>query len=153
LVLADTRSEADNDQSKLGRAAAIQAIKKSGLVPFADDFVKRVFAAKTLAEARPCVAAVRAMIVGQEPLGVCAAALAMLSRTDTTPVLDKMKVPALVLVGEQDALTPPACARALAAAIPGAAWASIPDAGHLSSLENPAEFNRLLLGFLRRLPR
>lgn len=153
LVLADTRSAADADEAKLSRAAAIQAIKKHGLAPFAEDFVKKIFAPATVAESRPCVAAIRDIIVRNDPVGVCGAALALLSRTDTTPALPGIKAPSLVLVGEHDALTPPAGAQALAAAIPGAKLAVIPGAGHMSNLENPVDFNRRLAGFLRRLPR
>jgi 3-oxoadipate enol-lactonase len=58
-------------------------------------------------------------------------------------------VPTLVLVGEHDALTPPADAQALAAAIPGARLVVIPAAGHMSPLENPRAVNAALRAFLR----
>jgi pimeloyl-ACP methyl ester carboxylesterase len=57
-------------------------------------------------------------------------------------------VPTLVLVGEEDRLTPPAMAKTIADAIPGARLAVIPTAGHLSNIEQPALFNRLILDFL-----
>lgn len=153
LVLADTRSQADSDEAKLSRAAAMRAIKAEGLAPFARGFVPKLFAPATLAGAEPCVAEVAAMIRRSRPLGVCSALLAMLSRTDTTPALPGLQVPCLVLAGESDVLTPPAGARTLAAAIPKAEFAVIPGAGHLSSLENPSRFNRCLLDLLRRIPR
>jgi len=59
-----------------------------------------------------------------------------------------VQVPTLVLVGEQDAGTPPAMARDLAAAIPGARLEIIPGAAHLSNIEQADIFNRLLLDFL-----
>ncbi|MFA6004452.1 MAG: alpha/beta fold hydrolase [Elusimicrobiota bacterium] len=148
LVLCDTRSEADDDPAKLGRAAAIQSIKRHGLGPFADGFVPKVFAAETLAQARPCVAAAQARIRASDPVGVCGALLAMLSRTDTSAFLPQIKAPCLVMVGEHDRLTPPEYSRGLAAAIPGAELEVIPAAAHMSNLENPERFNARLLEFL-----
>jgi 3-oxoadipate enol-lactonase len=63
-------------------------------------------------------------------------------------VPDAVRVPTLVLVGEEDRLTPPAMAKTIADAIPGARLAVIPTAGHLSNIEQPALFNRLILDFL-----
>ena len=60
--------------------------------------------------------------------------------------------PTLVMVGADDALTPPVEAEAMARAIAGSELVSIPDAGHLPCVENPAAFNRALRGFLARLP-
>ena len=60
-------------------------------------------------------------------------------------------VPTLVLVGADDRLTPPAMAKSIADAIPGAQLSIIAAAGHLSNIEQPAAFNRLLLDFLREV--
>jgi pimeloyl-ACP methyl ester carboxylesterase len=69
---------------------------------------------------------------------------AMCRRPDPAPDLDKIDVPTLFLVGEQDVLAPPNDVRALAAGAPGSGVIAIPDAGHLPNLENPALFNRAL---------
>ena len=60
-------------------------------------------------------------------------------------------VPVHVMVGEDDALTPPAAAHALAALLPGTRVDIVPAAGHLSNIENPDDFNRLLGAFLDRV--
>lgn len=57
-------------------------------------------------------------------------------------------VPTLVLVGDEDAITPPALSEELAALIPSAALRLIPAAGHLANLEQPAEFNQAIDEFL-----
>ncbi|MBI4424289.1 MAG: alpha/beta fold hydrolase [Elusimicrobia bacterium] len=148
LILADTKSEADGDEAKLKRAAALLAIKRGGLAPFADGFLKGALSPKTLAE-RPQVAErVRGLILDNAPSGVCAALLAMAARTDTTAALARLSLPALVLVGEHDALTPPDAARALSAALKGSRLELLPAAGHLSNLENPAAFNAAVSRFL-----
>jgi 3-oxoadipate enol-lactonase len=72
------------------------------------------------------------------------------ARGDWKPVLDprSVQVPTLVVVGNEDRLTPPAMARLIADAIPGARLAVIPAAGHLSNIEQPAAFNAAVLDFL-----
>ena len=65
--------------------------------------------------------------------------------------LPSIKVPVLILVGEHDALTPPALSESMKRAIPGARLQVIEGAGHLSSLENPEVFNAHLLAFLKDL--
>jgi 3-oxoadipate enol-lactonase len=67
--------------------------------------------------------------------------------------LHRVAVPTLVLVGADDRVTPPARVRAFAAQIPGARYAEIPGAGHLSNLEQPERFDALLLEFLLPLLR
>lgn len=59
-----------------------------------------------------------------------------------------IRVPTLVLCGSEDKVTPPALSRELAALIPGARYAEIAGAGHLSNLEQPAAFNRLVEEFI-----
>lgn len=66
--------------------------------------------------------------------------------------LHKVDVPTLVIVGADDTLTPIADAEDLAATIPAARLAIIPNAGHLSNIEQPDAFNHALLAFLERLP-
>ncbi|MDB5370903.1 MAG: Hydrolase, alpha/beta domain protein [Roseomonas sp.] len=73
---------------------------------------------------------------------------AILQRPDSRPLLPGIAVPTLVAVGEQDILTPPELAEEMAAAIPGARLARIPQAGHLPSMEQPEAVNALLRAWL-----
>jgi len=151
LVLCDTRSEPDTNEGRVKRAATVLAVKQNGVKPFARQFVPTVLAQTTL-ERHPDVAErVRLMIEGNSPLGICGALLAMAARTDTTPSLSAIKIPTLIIVGEHDQLTPPASARALHERIPGSAFVTVPEAAHLSNLENPSFFNEHLVKFLRTL--
>lgn len=149
LVLCDTRSEADTDEAKVKRSAAIRSVKEGGVEKFAEGFVKNVLCEKTLASKRDVVDTVLKIIHRNSAVGISGALLAMAARTDTTAALKKMNLPALVLVGEHDKLTPPSAAQAMAALLPHAEYRVIPDAAHMSNLENPAFFNGELLGFLK----
>lgn len=71
---------------------------------------------------------------------------------DYRDVLPQIRVPVLVAHGERDVVAPAALSAEIAAAIPGAQLASVPDAGHVANADNPAAFNALLRDFLARSP-
>jgi pimeloyl-ACP methyl ester carboxylesterase len=73
---------------------------------------------------------------------------AIITRPDNRPLLASIRCPTLVLVGEQDALTPVAMAREIAAGIQGAALEIVPECGHLSTMERPEVVNRALRTWL-----
>jgi pimeloyl-ACP methyl ester carboxylesterase len=92
------------------------------------------------------------MMASTPVAGIVGALGAMRDRADSTELLPALAgLPTLVIVGEDDALTPPAQARAMADAIPGATLAVIPGAGHLPPVERPGEATRALGDFLRSL--
>lgn len=73
---------------------------------------------------------------------------AIIARIDSRPHLSSISVPALVLVGDSDPLTPPARAKEMAGAIPGARLVVIPECGHVATLEQPEAVNRALVEWL-----
>jgi pimeloyl-ACP methyl ester carboxylesterase len=74
---------------------------------------------------------------------------ATMGRADSRAMLKDVRCPTLVLVGEGDELTPPDRAREIANGIVGARLVTVPDCGHLSTLERPHEVTRALLDWLR----
>lgn len=85
------------------------------------------------------------------PNVVVAALGPVLTRFDLRRVAPTVRVPALVLVGSHDRVTPPAASRALAAALPDAELVELPDAGHMAPLEASAEVTAQLEGFAARV--
>jgi len=77
-------------------------------------------------------------------------ALHAIVTTDFRPMLSHITVPTLVMVGDEDIVTPPAASEFLAEQIPGASLIRIAQAGHLTNIEKPAEFNAALRSFLER---
>lgn len=144
VALADTRAEADSDEGKLARAAGIQALHAGGQSAFVAGFLPKLLARPDSETGR----ALAAMMLGNDPTGMANALAAMQGRTDTTAALPAFALPALVVVGELDTLTPPACSRAMAERIPGARVEILPGAGHVSNLEAPDAFDAALTGFL-----
>jgi 3-oxoadipate enol-lactonase len=151
LVLADSRAEADANQAKLLRAAAMKAVAEKGVDAFAEEFVKNLYSPSTLAAGSPCVAKILKIMKANPALGVRGTLLALAARPDASEFLPKVKVPTLVIVGEEDKITPPALSESMAKAIPGAKLARVAAAGHLSSLERPEAFDEALLPFLKSL--
>jgi pimeloyl-ACP methyl ester carboxylesterase len=89
-----------------------------------------------------------ATIMGQIRPGPYRTAAIALSEADERDVLARIRVPTLVLCGALDRVTPLEEVRAVYRAIPGAAWAVIPEAGHVSNQEQPERFNTVVRRFL-----
>ena len=151
IVLCDTKSEADGNEAKIKRAAAIASVKKIGAEGFAKTFIKTVLAESTLKNKFHLVESVLKMVSQNSTTGIAGALLALASRTDTTPFLPKLTVPTLILVGEEDKVTPPAASELMQKAIPSSQMHVISDAAHFSNLENPTAFNAKLLTFLKAI--
>lgn len=150
LVLADTRAEPDSVVARAGRDAAAQRVQEVGAATFAEEMLPKLLAPANLSAPR-IAAAARAMMAAQSVPGIVAALAGLRDREDNRPTLPTISVPTLVLVGEEDTLTPPSDAAAMAGAIPGARLVTIPKAGHLSPLENPRAVNAALREFLRQV--
>ena len=151
LVLCDTRAEADTPETAAARRRTADRAAREGTAFLCDDMLPRLLAAPTFEQSPEVVALARRMILEAPPLAVAAAALGMAARPDATAWLPRIDCPALLVVGGEDAITPPASMRAMARSMPRARVVEIPGAGHLARLERPAEFNAALLDFLATL--
>jgi 3-oxoadipate enol-lactonase len=145
LILADTRAGADTEEGKQGREKNALLAEAQGAGAIADVMLPKLLGPNASAALRD---EVRAIIESNDPIGIAAALRAMAARPDSTPQLATIDVPTLVLVGSEDALTPPSEAEVMFNAIPGCRIAQIPGAGHLSNMEAPDAFNAQLAEFL-----
>ena len=150
LILCDTKSEADDDAAKLKRAAGISQINSGNFIKFIDSFVTNCFAEEAPVEIEEIFQNTLLKSQKNNPVGVKGAIIAIMSRTDTTSFLPKIKLPTLVLCGSFDRLTPPTVMRSFAEKIPNSEFAVIPRSGHMTPLENPKSVSDLITGFLRR---
>lgn len=151
VILAATRAEADSEEAKRGRDELAVVAERNGQDAVAERLLPRLLAAATRAAQPELVDDVRAMIRRVPVPGIVGALRAMRDRPDSTGTLGAVRVPALVLVGSEDQITPPPVVQAMAAAIPGARLAVIPAAGHLAPLEQPLATSRALADFLESL--
>ena len=149
LVLADTKAQADTQEGREGRRKMIALAQESGARGVADQMLPKLLG-ETSRESRPEVAlAVRQMIEAAPVSAIADASLAMMGRPDSTADLAAARCPALVIVGAEDGITPPAEAAAIQRAIAGSRVVVLPGAGHLSNLEAPDAFSRALSEFLQ----
>lgn len=151
LILADTRAEADSAEARANRTRLIALAASGGASAIADDLLPGLLGESTRTTQAGVEGRVRALVLANQPSALQSALRAMMTRHDSTVLLPSIAVPTLVVVGEEDVLTPPALGAAMAAAIPNATLARLPRAGHLASLEQPQAFNSALLAFLGRL--
>ena len=153
LLLADTKATPDTEQARANReriAAAVLARDSVGLL--VDEQVPSPLLGATSVRERPRLEErLRGMVEEASPRAVAWAQRAMASRPGSLDVLAEVRVPALVLVGEEDAITPPGDAEAMAAVLPDVVLTVLPAVGHLSAMESPDAFNWAVRGLLARV--
>lgn len=148
LILADTRAEPDTPDAKEDRARAAERARAEGTAGILREMIPKLLAEKTRRERPDIVAELQEIMSEAMPEAVAAALEAMAAREDARPLLPELEAPTLVVVGGEDAITPPAAARAMADPIPNVRVEIIEDAGHVSSLEAPDRFSRVVRDFL-----
>ncbi len=147
LALADTRAAADTPDAGAARFSMAQVAYRRGAAAIADLMLPKLLSPRTLEHRADVRDRVRAIIAGAPVSGIAGDLMAMAERPDSTPLLPRITVPTLALVGEDDRASPPDEVEAMARHIPGATCVRITHAGHLSNLENPDAFNAALLKF------
>lgn len=152
LILADTRAQADTPEGREGRFMMAQVAYRQGPAAIADLMIPKLLSPGTRRDKPELVHAVRTMIEGNEVSGIAGDLMAMAERPDSTGMLEEIRCPTQIIVGELDQATPPADSQLMADRIAGAALAVIPDAAHLSNLEAPDRFTAVVREFLSRLP-
>jgi 3-oxoadipate enol-lactonase len=145
LILADTRAGADSEEARQGREKNAQLAEAEGAGAIAAQMLPKLLSAGAPAEVRD---AVRKIIEANDRAGLAAALRAMAARPDSTPLLATIDVLTLIVVGSEDALTPPSESRAMHAAIAGSRLVEIPGAGHLSNVEAPDAFSAAVEEFI-----
>ncbi|HEX7152096.1 MAG TPA: alpha/beta hydrolase [Thermoanaerobaculia bacterium] len=145
LILIDTKETADTEEGRKGRYDSIEKVKNEGLTPIVDAMLPKML---TPAASPEMVAQVRAIMEATSPAGAIAALGAMANRPDSSALLPALDVRTLIVVGDQDSITPVADAQRMAAALPHAKLVVLEGAAHLSNLQQSAAFNKAALLWL-----
>jgi pimeloyl-ACP methyl ester carboxylesterase len=153
LIQCDTKAAADSDEARAGRLKMAENVAEWGAARVAEMMGPRLFAPRTFETNPDVVAVVRRVVEHTSPAAIAAAQLGMATRPDMTSFLPKIKVPTLVVAGAADAISPPQEMRAIAAAIPNAQFIEIPDAGHMTTMENPEAVDAALRAFVEGVSR
>ena len=151
LVLIDTRATADTPEGRANRRNMLALLDREGPSGVARDMMPKLLGKTTLDQRPEIEPLVRRLVKQQSAAAVRGGIQRMMARSDSSSVLEHLRVPVLVVVGEEDTLTPPDDARKMAALAPNAQLVVLPRAGHLPNLEDPHAFNAALSAFLSAL--
>jgi 3-oxoadipate enol-lactonase len=151
LVLADTRAQADTEDGKQTRAQQAEKAINEGMAGIADIMLPKLLTPETVSKRPEIVKSVRDMMLKTKPEGAAGALRGMAEREDQTDLLPKISVPALILVGAEDAITPVADSEKMHQAIADSRLVVLENAGHVSNLERTEQFNQALLDFLKEI--
>jgi pimeloyl-ACP methyl ester carboxylesterase len=152
LLLADTKASADADGARANRHRIADALDESGTTQVLLDDVLPALMGETTVVERPMIQGrVRALVEDAPPAAAAWAQRAMAARPDSFDTLRTVTAPALVVAGEQDALSSVDDAHAMVDALPDARLVVVPRSGHLTAVEAPEAFNLAARDFLAAL--
>ncbi len=148
IILSDTQCNADTPEAREKRYKTIQQIEADGLIDFAESFVKNIFSKNSLEERKDQVEKIKKIILSTSPKTVAAALVALAERWESCSGLNSISVPALILCGKEDIITPPERAEFLHQNIKNSKIQIIDGAGHMSNIEQSNVFNKHIEDFL-----
>ncbi len=150
LVLAATRAGADKPAARDNRLKAVATAREAGVGRVVDAMVPSLLSPATYND-QPDLPTKLAAIMAEISLDAMVGdQLGMLERPDSSPMLDQINVPTLLIHGAEDQLIPLEDFRIMQAKIPASELHIIPGAGHMVNMEQPLQFNRAVSEFLQR---
>ena len=151
LILANTRAGADGEPAREARYANAKKALDEGVSSIVEAMLPKMLTEATL-DHRPTLRTyVHTMMARQQPGGVAAALRGMAARPDRGEWIKSINVPTLIITSSQDALIPPGESEIMARAIAGSRLVILPEAAHLSNMENPDAFNAAVREFIGKV--
>lgn len=151
LILAATRAGADSAEGKTNREKLAARVRENGIQPVIEAMLPKMLSPRTYDTNPALVEQVRGIMEETSPEGAVAALLGMRDRPDSTPLLGRLDLPALIVHGADDQIIPVAEAEAMHAAIKGSRLEILPNAGHLLNMEQAGLFNQAVQEFLESI--
>jgi 3-oxoadipate enol-lactonase len=151
LILCDTTHQADTAEKRKGRFELISKIEETGSKALVENMLPNLIADESKEKNSALVAMLEAEFSSVNPVSAKNALLSMAERKDSTDIIGVINVPTLLVFGEFDKITNLENASNMNESIPRAELRIIKRAGHYSNLEQPAEFNKILLSFCRQV--
>lgn len=151
IILSDTQCIADSDEAKKKRYKTIDQIEAGGLNDFAEAFIKNIFCQESLKNNTELIQKIKNIIISTLPETITGTLSALAQRPEMCSSLNEISIPALILCGKEDIVTPLAQAESLHSSIPNSELYCIDKAGHMSNLEQPDRFNLHLAVFISGL--
>lgn len=151
LAFFDTRPSTDPPEGLKNREKTAELALtegEAGVQKIVEGMIPKLFSPTSIEQKPELVEAMRQKMLTTRPASIAAASLAMAQRHDSTESVASITLPTLVVVGEHDVPSPPEAMQAMADSMANATFVQLPDAGHLTPLEQPELVNKALLEFL-----
>ncbi len=148
IILCDTQCIADSEEAKAKRYKRIEQIDAEGTNEFTKDFIKNIFYKKSLTNKKDLVESIESNIQSNSSHVIIGGLKALALRSDTCFSLASIEVPTLIICGREDVITPILQSERMHNTIKNSSFKIIDEAGHLSNMEQPEEFNKYLQEFL-----
>ena len=150
LILADTQCISDTSEVKENRDLTILQILAGGVEDYAESFVNKVFCKNSLEHKKEVVEYIKDTIISTSTLSLTETLSALANRNEICSSLSKINIPTLVVCGKEDMLTTPAQSQFLHHSIKNSKLQLIEQAGHLTNLEQPEIFNKIIFNFITK---
>jgi pimeloyl-ACP methyl ester carboxylesterase len=151
LILCDTQCVADTIEVKENRYKAIEQISQNGVTEFNEKFIKNIFHPDSITTKTELVENLSSIVFANSKEIIIAGLTALAERSETCSSLIAISIPTLIICGREDTVTPLGQSEFMRRHIEGSSLKIIDNAGHVSNLEQPEEFNKYLCNFLNSL--
>ena len=148
LVLSDTQSIADSDAAKAKRKATAVDVLEHGTAQLISGFMPKALTPQASDQTRRFL---QNILESQSSTGVASALRGMALRTDTSNLLSNTQLPILIITGDQDALISPQQSQNMHQLAKNSKLVTIANAAHLSSLEQPEQWNQAVVDMFYKL--
>ena len=151
VILADTRAGADTSEGRANRRGMLAVLDREGPQGVAQAMMPKLLGKTTMQDGSAVEPLVRRLIKQQSSAAIRGAIMRMMERPDSMSTVASIAVPLLIMVGDEDVLTPVEDSRKMEATNAKAELVVLPRTGHLANLEQPNAFNDAVRAFLSRL--
>ena len=148
IILCDTQCIADTIEVKLNRYKTIDEIALNGTLNFNEAFIKKVFCKNSFTNKQEIVTQLRSVVMANPEQIVINGLKALAERSETCSTLSEINIPTLIICGREDEVTPLEQSEFLHTSIKASVLHIIDNAGHVSNIEQPEEFNNEISKFL-----
>ncbi len=148
LVLCDTNSGSDSEDTREARFDLIEKIESEGAQALIDEMLPKLICENTKQNKKELVESIEEMFKKVNPQAAIAALRGMAERKDRTDLLSQISVPTLLIFGQEDKVTNLETAQKMSSKIINSKLVTIENAGHYSNLEQPEIFNKALIDFI-----
>jgi pimeloyl-ACP methyl ester carboxylesterase len=149
IILADTKAERDDNKGLISRSNVVSQVQAGKREEFFKTFLQKLLNKKNYKDDK--IKKFLYKIMSEQcDEGICSTMIALATRINVIDELSEIDLPALIIVGKDDELTPLYNSKSMHNALKNSSLIIVPNSGHMSNLENPEYFNYAVYEFLKK---